>query len=843
MSNNGVLDLQGQSDLRAPGRELMPERQVARFRTLSPDVWQQPAATDKREVVPDTTNIGRDSRTPPPNPRVVFDLALLGLVALGVAATTVGGGVPRALIVLIAMLVVPGGAVIARLGPREPLAAAALTVAISLGIDTAASMATVWAGIWDPIAIAVVIGVGSAGVIIDDLRRLRATVAPIVLDPLRRWQPQAPKRTSVTWQLGLAAPLVVGVAAWAVSLGPVRIASLGSYGLVPALGAAWYLGLALLALGAAAALSSRRTSPWLIAAFAVAIVVVLYATIPAISHEPQYTWLYKHIGVTQYIEAHGSVDPNLDIYNRWPGFFALAASFAKLAGVANPTAFAGWAEPMFALLDALLVAAIAHAFIRDRRVVGLTVILFSTINWVGQGYFSPQADGFTLALGVTLVIARGLLDDPLGGRRVVQHIEQILRCRPLRSEHRSAPGWSRAQSTAVILALDAVIVVTHELTPYVLFAQVAVLALLGVLRRRWIAAAMLALPLAFLLPNLGFIQAHAGLLGSLDPFANVASATTYRGSPVAGKLLNAHAGELLGALSWLAAVVSGVLLVRRGFGRRTLCLLALAFAPFGVVLVQNYGGEAGLRLVMFSAPATAMLIAWIIVEVRRPIVRGALTVAVLTVALGLFIPAFFGASELNLVPRDEVAASEYVYAHAPAGSTLLVVNANFPARNGARYSVFHGWSSDADPDLLDGNAFRSRPLGARDIPAVITLMRSFSRSTYLVFSATGNTQAVIYGLSPPGALQHLQRAVASSPLFKSVYVGPHVWIYRLAAQTFRPDPMSSTYALLDRELTQAALEWELQTRSQALLERELAVAVAKWESLSGLLTTPTWSAR
>jgi hypothetical protein len=717
---------------------------------------------------------------------MAIDLGLLGLLGMCAAATELSGGAPRAIVLLLAALVVPGGAVVLRAGPSDVLSAAALSVAISLAIDTALCLASVWTGIWHPAAIAIVIGAASAVVVLDDLRRVSTSGR---LSGIRAGA--HPNGRSLVWQLGLALPLVIGLGAWAASLRPVRLAQLGAYGLVPWLGPDWYVGIAILTIGAGIALTVPQSRGWIIGAFVVAIVVVLYATIPAISHEPQYTWLYKHIGVVRYIETHGSVDPSVDIYNRWPGFFAVAAVYSQLAGLADPVAFAGWAEPLFALIDSLLVAAIAYTFARDRRVAGLAAVLFSALNWIGQDYFSPQAEAFTMALGVTLVVVRGLIAAPPAADRAQRLLERILRYRSARIAVPTRPGWSGRWSILVVIGLDAVIVVTHQLTPYVLILQLGGLAILGFLRPRWIVAFVIALPLAFLAANVRFIEVHYGLLTSLNPLANVAGSTTNDGVQVAGKALNAYAGELLGVVGWLGAMVAVVVLVRRGLGRPALCLAVLAFAPFFVLLGQSYGGEAGLRVILFSAPAAATLIAWMLGLVRVPMMRGALTLVILAVAVGLFIPATFGASELTVVPADEVAASQYLYAHAPAGSVLTLVDPNFPARVGPRYALFRHTFGAADPNLLFGPEFRGRALGARDVPAVVAAMREYPGTGYLVFSATQFEDAAVYQLAPPGALEDLRSAVARSPYFRLFYQAPEVWIYRLVAVSPSPSARAS----------------------------------------------------
>ena len=63
----------------------------------------------------------------------------------------------------------------------------------------------------------------------------------------------------------------------------------------------------------------------------------------------------------------------------------------------------------------------------------------------------------------------------------------------------------------------------------------------------------------------------------------------------------------LAVCMWLLALVA-IVRRRRALGRVSIAA-ALAFSPFVIVFVQNYGGEAIYRVFLFSAPWCALLIA------------------------------------------------------------------------------------------------------------------------------------------------------------------------------------------------------------------------------------------
>ncbi len=205
---------------------------------------------------------------------------------------------------------------------------------------------------------------------------------------------------------------------------------------------------------------------------------------------------------------------------------------------------------------------------------------------------------------------------------------------------------------------------------------------------------------------------------------------------------------------------------------------ALAFAPFGVIFGQNYGGEASLRVILFSSAGCAILAAWGIETLRRGALRLAVSVVLALLMAGLFVPAFFGEAELNVIPSGEVAASSYFYAHAPAGSVLMLSAPGFPIRYGATYENYRGPQGDDDPNLLNTDTLRHKALGPQDVATVVSIIRQYSRSGFLVFSTTENEYASVFRLTPPNALVDLEQAVASSPYFHLWYATRDARIYQ-----------------------------------------------------------------
>lgn len=576
------------------------------------------------------------------------------------------------------------------------------------------------------------------------------------------------------------APLVAGTALWAASLPGIDVNHLGDYGLPPALPMTWYIALGLLVIGAAITLCAARSRPWLIAGYVVAFTAVLYATVPIVAPDPQYNWVYKHLGVAQYIELNGHLKINVDIYHRWPGFFALLAAFSQLAGKPDPISVAAWSEVFFSLLDAALIAVITRTLFKDTRAAGAAAIIFVLTNWVGQNYLSPQAFSFALMLGIYAIVVRELASPGTTRiQRLLAAVSRVILRKPLDMPADPRAGsWPVPVAVGLSALLCTAITISHQLTPYLLLVGLALASVVGYYRPRWLPAALAVIVIGYLAPNLGYVNQHYGIFSSVDPFRNVETNTLFAGVPEPGKTFNATVSRELSFAAWGLALVGAFRLLRRGDGR-ALVVGPLAISSVILVFGQSYGGEAILRVILFSLPWCAML-AYFAIAPRGGqwrMRRMPLVAVTLGGLVALFVPSFFGQTEMNIMPPDEVTASAYLYAHGQPGSLIIEAAPDFPTRYGGTYDRF--FPADTDTTLLDNNTFRNRSLGPADVPAVITTLRSYQRNSYLIFATTETVTAEVLGLTPRGAIPALEHAVATSPQFTLWYSSPNTRIYQL----------------------------------------------------------------
>jgi hypothetical protein len=467
----------------------------------------------------------------------------------------------------------------------------------------------------------------------------------------------------------------------------------------------------------------------------VLLTVILHGTASAAESVARFPTAWEHAGFTQYIALTGHTIPRLDARMSWPGFFAGAAFLSRAMDV-NPVWFLKWAPLVSNLAYLVPLKVIADATLRTTRARWAALWLFVGANWVGQDYFSPQGANFFLYLVVIAILYRilGTIGDSpswlkwLQRTRVSRVPQRIMR-RLFGLHRESVPGeqsqvvLSPRDRVAVCLMLYLIVfasVTSHQLTPVVIGVVAALLALLGRLRTRglWLLCAVAVAAwtsfaaLTFWAGHLSDVVGGAGkITANLDQ--NVA--VRLRGS--AERLIVLRARIALAVLVWLAAAMSFFLALRAGRSHWT--LFALLVGPAAVVGGFNYGGEAVLRVYLFSLPAAAVLIA-LLLDQRPPSPRRlsrmgttlppyryiawALT-AVLVVAL--FPIARWGNEEFEYVSSGDLKAVEWVYAHAPPGATLVSANPELPWRY-----------AHIDDYLYLGIGSLQFPLSAEDVAAL-----------------------------------------------------------------------------------------------------------------------------
>ena len=298
---------------------------------------------------------------------------------------------------------------------------------------------------------------------------------------------------------------------------------IGGAGLIGVLPPAYFVALALSLAGFVASLSLRRLVPALLTWQLLVTVVVLDGADPIIHGLPRLEASFRHLGIADNIAQSGQLDPTLDAYFNWPGFFNLLGMLSGATGAKDLFGIATWAPVGINIL--LLAPLLALARQVDGksapRLGGCLDLLSGQLDWTGlsgaTGLFvrPPAHPGCLPAQRLWRV---GLAH---GAHPVLPvacpHCQQ--------ARQGSVPGMASVEppraDTAVLVVVCGLILLamtaSHQLSPFAVIPILAAMLLTGRLRLRFLPVLAVVLPVGWLLFAAStFLQGHFGqLFGSL----------------------------------------------------------------------------------------------------------------------------------------------------------------------------------------------------------------------------------------------------------------------------------------------------------------------------------------
>ncbi len=757
--------------------------------------------------------------------RVLAVLAAVTAVLVGLDV----GGPARVTCAAICFVLVPGWMLRRWLPVTDAAARFALTIIVSIVVETLAALIMVETGFWHPRTFGVVLfaagGIGPAAGWLSrtwtnrpegtchslpgsgpprPVRQIQGNAVPVSVRAqlARAWRRRTRPAGLRTGPLVVAsAPwfaLIVAVVLWLAALQRTQVGQLGEWGLIPAFPVIWYIAVAIVLALTVAELVSGRVSDVRMTAYIAALVVFVYASPAAVEAVPRLPWVYKHIAVTSYIGSHGHVEVAIDIYQRWPGFFALSAQLDAIVGKDGPLSYAAWAEPTFALANVALVALIARSISRNGRWYWTAALLFTLENWVAGTYYSPQAFAFVLFLAICLVVVSALRGQPrrlaLAGERFLTRISMASP-----SSHPSgAVSWEtspprhRAVAIAGVLVTFAVVVASHQLTPYLAVADLLPLFVVGYFRPVWVVLMMAVITGLYLLPNLHFVVQHYGLFSSFDPAANATYAPA-QGTKSAASIWQERGWFVLSGLTWLFALIGLVRRLRCGDSRWPLLIAWLSFAPALSLVVQSYGGEGRLRALLFTAPFAAMAGAWMLwpeqpeqpeqpvqavpqVRLLMPARRSVACGVVVVVLAAIFVPTYFQPEADDQISASDVAASTWLDGRVASGDVVISAAPTFPALIGPHYNLI----VNSTASLSDYKQYYPHDMTAQD---AVEIARSVEdgrvHHAFFVFSTSQIRYDYRHGFFAPGELIGLEHQMERDTRFTRIYDAQTTQIFEL----------------------------------------------------------------
>jgi hypothetical protein len=562
------------------------------------------------------------------------------------------------------------------------------------------------------------------------------------------------------------------------SLSRADTGEIGDLGLITAIPAPVFASLALLGVGFVLSLLEDRLRAPLLAAHLVVFVVILHGAAALVEPEPRFATAWLHAGFIEYIGRTGDTLPSLDARFNWPGFFSAAALLTGGVGLHDPMAVVKWAAVGFNLFALVPVYLIAAMTTRDSRAPWLAAWLFVPANWVGQDYFSPQAMGFALFLTMVVVLLRyfsGVPPDVRPGAaggdrsRLTRRLWEVARAEGDPAAGRAVDASTARCLFAVLLLLYCAIVWSHQLTPYFAVAGIAGLVLVGACRLRTLPILLAVILIAFI--SYLAVTYWAGHLHEI--FGGLGRVGSTVSSNVGNRVSGNPAHEWVARIRILMTVaVLGLAFV--GAARRwrawstSVSLLVLAAAPFSVVFLQAYGGEALLRSYLFSLPFAAALMAASVVFSPGARLRAATFVLLATTVLvaGFFV-ARFGNEAFEMVRPGEAAAIERLHRMAPLGSTLVSADENVPWR----YSGIERFTYESVPP-----ASQSPQL---DLDFVLDELNKNPLGGYFLIT-TGQVEyaRITLGVGHDWERQ-IYRRLAATRRFKLIFTSRDARVYRL----------------------------------------------------------------
>jgi GT2 family glycosyltransferase len=594
--------------------------------------------------------------------------------------------------------------------------------------------------------------------------------------------------------LGIA-PVALALLLWGVSLGRIDLGRISDFGLLPALPWTYYAALGVLTISFAVALRASRTPETILALHVVALILIVHAT-PSIAYGTlRYAWAWKHVGIVDYIQRHGSVDSDiqfLSAYHNWPGFFALTSLYTQLAGFRSALSFASWAPVFFNLLFLGALVVLFRALTRDRRRVWLGAWFFFAANWIGQDYFSPQAYAYFLFLiVVTVGVAWFRLRQPPDAAAVRRVIpwrgganwfhRLVSRANRGGRWHADAGQGERGALALLLLLLTVAIASSHQLTPFMTILALGGLVLSQQIRLRSLPALVAAISLAWVaFFAVGFLRGNlywmVDSVGALTTNANSTLINLAKASY--GQRVVADIDRALTLGVWVLGALGFARAYRRG--RLDLAAGVLALAPFAMLAVTSYGGEILFRAYFFSLPFMAFLATGLFYPVGRSGRRlTALATAFVSCALlaGLLV-GYYGKERQNHFSKDEVSASRYLYATAPPGSLLVSGVNNYPWA--FEHYEEYSYLSLADLSPRDRRHVLAQP--ADTIAAIARQSRSVC--TYVVITSSEKAAVDMTGVMPAGSLERIEHRLAAAPGYRLVLRNPSATIF--GVRTRRP---------------------------------------------------------
>jgi len=356
-------------------------------------------------------------------------------------------------------------------------------------------------------------------------------------------------------------------------------------------------------------------------------------------------------------------------------------------------------------------------------------------------------------------------------------------------------------------------VISHQLTPFLMIAACAGLVIAGRCTPRGLPILLAVIATGWVsFATAGYWSGHMstifGQIGRLGGTISSSVGSHLIGTPT-------HQFPVYGRIV-LAGLIIGlaVLGLLRRWHRRVIdrALVILLIAPASIAALQNYGGEISLRIFLFALPAAAILAACLFFpetgeaepgdteaavgqrrasEPRSPRRRVLAAVASGLVAVGLaglFMLTRYGNEAFEQIPRGELKAMNYIYAHQRGGTAVLWLSR--PSGINATPQMPWQFRDTASVRFVSLTA----PRNPADTARVIADLKRLGRGAYLITTSTEATFVRQTATYDPRWERSFRSAMAAEPGVQRVVNNPDAAVYKARLPASAPRAHSQLHA-------------------------------------------------
>jgi hypothetical protein len=622
---------------------------------------------------------------------------------------------------------------------------------VGLSVPIVVASAMVLTPSWHPSVAAALVGVIAVSIHVIAGRRVLS--APLGLKALRVARPHVRDVLDASMTCSL-----LGTLLWLAGMASMGHVVPGVFGFLATAPVYWYLGLVLLVAG----IMLARGRGELRAAFgAVSLLAALTLTPSVVYGMPRSGSAAKHVDIVQQVLHMHSLSNSLTIYKAYSGFFSAVAWLCDVSSMHNVLGIATY-FPFF--IDLIAVAGLRFFFGRltkstYRIWVALTLVIL--VDSIGADYFSPQAAGFALGVGIF-------------GLAFIQGGTSV--------------GLSERGRIGILLLAGCALAVTHELSPYIVGGVLVILVIFRLIRP-WYVPAVILIPAAIWAglhesDLSGFIS-----LSSIGNLANFEPPTTGTALVTPGLARLAVVGESSDALALGMLILIAIAAVGLVRNLRNKAAWAFMLSPaVGLVLiaVNAYGNEGIFRATLFAIPWLAATATLVLPSMRSrwsSLIYGAIAVGL----VGTYLVSMFGLDNSNVIrPTDyqafltyqAVASQDTSYIlNLSDGSEVLPGAVSFPS--GFNHDV--SWSTVIDK----AQAALLEPTAA-DADAIAQQYYEYAKTNdgetsqlYAVWTTASAEYSADYGLETFPETVAWRNALIASPDWKVIYGSDGSYLFRV----------------------------------------------------------------